>query len=91
MAVNLLYATLMLEQMPSARHPIKLYLSELPVSLKEAPDYLNIMKVTQLTESLAAVSRRCDVVIKESPEALMSYATKLNETLGPLACRLNSE
>lgn len=91
MAVNLLYATLMLEQMPSGRHPIKLYLFELPVSLKEAPDYLNVMKVTRLTESLAAVSRRCDVMLKACPKPVADYATAVNKALGSQVCHLEFE
>jgi hypothetical protein len=88
MAVNLLYAALMMDVPRSLNHGFRLQLSGLPETLKEAPDYLNIMKVTRLDECLAAVSRRFDLVVEDSPGAVTDYASRLNVHLGSNACRL---
>lgn len=91
MAMNLLYAALMMEISPSAKSNLRLELSELPDSLKDAPDYLNIMKVTRLDECLAAVSRRFDVVLKDCPVKISAYALSLKTHLGATASQLMLE
>lgn len=88
MAVNLLYAALMMDVPRSLNHGFRLQLSGLSETLKEAPDFLNIMKVTRLDECLAAVSRRFDVVVEDCPGAVTEYASRLNVRLGSNACRL---
>ncbi|MDB4665438.1 prolyl oligopeptidase family serine peptidase [Verrucomicrobia bacterium] len=88
LAVNALYAGLMLEQDTLAVSRLKFRLAKLPASHMNGPDYLNIMKVTRLDESLAALSRRFEVQLMHCPEALMTYAHALRERLGKDACRL---
>ena len=81
----------MMEISPSAKSNLRLELSELPDSLKDAPDYLNIMKVTRLDECLAAVSRRFDVVLKDCPVKISAYALSLKTHLGATASQLMLE
>ena len=90
MAVNAIYAGLLMEGEIDHLRMLKFHLSNLPVSHKQGPDYLNVMKVTRLEESLAALSRRFEVTIENSPQqALHNFSSALRDSLGKEASRLS--
>ena len=89
MAVNAIYAGLLLEGESSAQNAFKFHLSDLPPSHMSGPDYLNIMKSARLEESLAALSRRYEVTVENGPVELQGFVSKVKAKLGPEACTLN--
>jgi dienelactone hydrolase len=88
MAVNAIYAGLLLEGNTDQLQVLKFHLSDLPGSHMQGPDYLNVMKMTRLEESLAALSRRFEVTVENSPESLKSFSSALRDKLGQEASRL---
>ena len=88
MAVNAIYAGLLLDPGIWKTTKVKFHLSHLPASHMEGPDYLNIMKVTRLGESLASLARHVEVVVEQSPQSLNEFNLTLVSTLGREASKL---
>ena len=88
MAVNAIYAGLLMEGDDAQPETLSFHLSNLPASHMQGPDYLNVMKMTRLDESLAALSRRFKVTVENSPRTLQEFSAALIDTLGQEASRL---
>lgn len=88
MAVNAIYAGLLMEGNDGPLETLSFHLTNLPASHMQGPDYLNVMKMTRLDESLAALSRRFKVTVENSPRTLQEFSAALTDTLGQEASRL---
>ncbi len=82
MGVNALYAAVF---EPGIR---RITLSELPVSHRDGPDYLNVMRFLDIPQAVALAADRCEVVLHNSNASHWVYPSAVALNLGWPADRL---